>query len=167
MSLALGIEEWRPAFGVPGYSVSSLGRVRNETTRRVRKLPPNDKGYVHLSVGSGRNRKNFSVHRVVASSFLGNDGGLEVNHLNGDKSDNRVFNLEWCTRSENVRHSHRRLCRKPVRKGDFHALTRVSDEEVAFVRSRVANGESQKDVAKAMGVSRAWVSLVVNGKRRS
>jgi hypothetical protein len=101
-------EPWLPVAEYPLYEVSNSGRVRNVHTERILKPAPNSKGYlcVLLYQGSKRNRRSFLVHRLVAQAFLPNPSNLpQVNHLNGQKRDNRVLNLEWCTQSHNMRHA--------------------------------------------------------------
>ncbi|WP_435607677.1 NUMOD4 domain-containing protein [Pseudomonas knackmussii] len=105
-------EEWRPVVGFEGhYSVSSLGRLRSDKTGKYLSLNSlMASGYVKASLHKDGVREQTSVHRVVAKAFLDNPEGLyEVNHLNGDKTDNRVINLAWCSRSENVDHGYYQL----------------------------------------------------------
>ena len=111
-------EEWK-CFSVDGlnYYVSSYGRIKNERRTiidspcngivRHRTYSPKimkgviDKyGYVKIDL----KHHIFAVHRLVCKYFLG-DSNLEVNHKNGDKTDNRLENLEYCTRTENMRHA--------------------------------------------------------------
>lgn len=112
-------ENWKPIKKFEKlYLISDLGRVKslsrtvlhnnNKTTTVERILKANDNGngykYVDLSYKGVRTRAY--VHRLVAEHFIRNPYGKpEVNHLNGDKSDNRLKNLEWVTRAENEAHS--------------------------------------------------------------
>lgn len=121
------VETWKPVAGYEGlYEVSDLGRVRSldrnvvktyRGNRRVaclvkgkmRKPSRCTHGYLSLTLPGGR----FLVHRLVASAFCdGYAAGLDVNHKNGVRDDNRACNLEWVTRSENHAHSYRELQRK-------------------------------------------------------
>lgn len=100
-------EVWRDIPGYEGlYEVSSAGRVRN-LARGGRLLKPwkHPAGYVCVTLCAEIHDKRL-VHRLVADVFLSNaDRKPQVNHINGDKTDNRVENLEWCTGAENSRHS--------------------------------------------------------------
>lgn len=102
----------------PGYIVSEFGDVYSVNynhTGILKKLSPckNHKGY--LQVHLWKNNKGYSktVHRLVAEAFLPNINNLpEINHINGDKTDNCVKNLEWISSSDNLLHSYRVLGRK-------------------------------------------------------
>ena len=103
----LNSEIWKDVVGFEGvYQVSDLGRVRN-SRGMIMKFFTNNSGYfcIKLSVGNGKT-KGFLAHRLVAAAFLGEpEGNLVVNHINFDRLDNRLSNLEWCSTSENLEHS--------------------------------------------------------------
>lgn len=87
------------------YSISNMGRVKNNKTGKLKCLDKNRVGYLRVTL-EGRQRK--FVHRLVAEYFV--DGYFEnavVNHKDLDKLNNRFDNLEWVTRSENSKHAHK------------------------------------------------------------
>ena len=89
------MEVWKAIPGAEGYTVSSMGRVAHSGA--ILGTFVRGAGYMGVRV----NKRNRYVHRLVAEAFLAGEG--QVDHLNGDKSDNRLVNLEWVTASENSR----------------------------------------------------------------
>lgn len=100
-------KEWRPVVGYEGpYEVSSDGDVRNVKTGREIKPCIDNIGYLRVSLSNGMIRKHCKVHRLVAMAFIKNPEAKEqVNHKDGVKINNNLENLEWATRSENIRHA--------------------------------------------------------------
>lgn len=98
------------------YQVSSEGRVKSLAgdrevngriyhIRRDRILESQYGEYPFVVLSKNNITKQYLVHRLVLTSFFGSGDGLQVNHKNGIKSDNRLENLEWCTAKENIRHA--------------------------------------------------------------
>lgn len=114
------IEKWKNIENFDNYQVSNLGNVRNlnfNKTGKVKLLKQKtDKdGYSEIILCKNSKYKTFKVHRLVAINFVdNNDDKPQVNHINGNKSDNNVNNLEWVTASENLKHKHRHLKHKAV-----------------------------------------------------
>lgn len=136
------------------YEVSNTGRVRRSRAEkrthvgRERALCTNRAGYKHFVASVGGRYLDVSVHKAVAWAFLGPpaESQTQVNHKNGVKTDNRVDNLEWCTRRENVDHARRAgLCHdeKPVlqfdKSGIFIAEYPSIHAAAAAVGGRAAN----------------------------
>lgn len=113
-------EVWKDIKGYEGlYQVSNLGRIKSlsryvdvregvkiHINERVKPHYINKKGYCQIGLCKDGIRKGFLVHRLVADAFIQNPQNKRtVNHINCDKSDNRIENLEWATYSENIRHA--------------------------------------------------------------
>jgi hypothetical protein len=97
------VEEWKAVADYPKYEVSTLGRIRNAKKDRIRTPDMNSKGYARLRLVKDGKILRFFVHRLVAHAFLTNPDGKEmVDHINGNHKDNRLCNLRWTTRSENM-----------------------------------------------------------------
>lgn len=101
------MEIWKDVDGYDGqYQVSNLGNVINRQRNKLMKLD-NSSPYSRVPL---RGSKKMLVHRLVAKAFIPNpENKAEVNHINGIKTDNRVKNLEWNTKSENQFHANRVL----------------------------------------------------------
>lgn len=105
-------EIWKDIAGYEGrYQVSNFGNVksldyaRSKGPRRIKQTYTKDK-YLKVDLHKDGHKKTIAVHRLVCEAFVSKvEGRGEVNHINGDKEDNRAKNLEWVTHLENVRHS--------------------------------------------------------------
>lgn len=114
------IEEWRVVADFEGlYEISSFGRVKSlEKTvcgpgniglmtlkEKILKGSKTPRGYPQITLCSQGKRVTYYIHRLVASAFIPNpESKKQVNHINANKLDNNVINLEWCTPGENLRH---------------------------------------------------------------
>ena len=110
------MEIWLPIKNFPKYDVSSNGRIKNVITGKILKPGRNPKGYLLITLYKNGKPHIKKIHRLVADAFYdGEHEGLEVNHIDGDKTNNCIWNLEWCTGSENIKHSYELGLRKPPR----------------------------------------------------
>ena len=117
-------EIWKDIKGYEGlYQVSNLGRVKSlekidfsghKRKCKILKLALNRYGYAYLTLSKNGNKKAYTVHRLVAESFIPNPNKLPfVNHKDENKSNNRVKNLEWCTHEYNINYG---TCRERMSK---------------------------------------------------
>jgi HNH endonuclease/NUMOD4 motif len=169
----MNTEIWKPILGFEiRYEVSSFGRVKSlghtthDTLGRTRFrndviLVPIERsgGYVAVHLGNNtHSRKIYSIHRLVAQTFIPNPNNKnQVNHLDGDKKNNRIENLEWSTCQENHVHSWDTL-------GKGHALAKLSREKVSEICQR--RTENAKDLAKEYRVTFSQVYRIWKGKHR-
>lgn len=100
---------WKDIIGYEGlYEVSDTGRVRNKITQRVFRCSLGTTGYHQVHLRKNSKPRTYLVHRLVAQAFLINENKLpQVNHVDEDKSNNDVSNLEWCTPKQNANHGTR------------------------------------------------------------
>lgn len=112
------MEEWREILGNTEYEVSNLGRVRRKLKKdgSCLKQSPNSRGYLRVNIKSnseGRHMNKF-VHRLVGIAFIPNPLNKEdINHIDGNKLNNNLENLEWATRQENIIHAWETGLSKP------------------------------------------------------
>lgn len=163
-------EEWRPVVGFPAYEVSNLGRLRRVVGSATSSAGPRAErgtkgGYINacLSDGSGRKYQR-GVHALVCEAFIGpRQKGIHVNHIDGNKKNNRLTNLEYVTPAENNRHANRTGL-NPVECEDNPAA-KLTNEQVIELRRRYSDEhKSLSELARAFGVSKTSVCDIVQGK---
>lgn len=109
-------ETWKTIEEFPIYEINKYGDIRNRRTLHVKKPRIDDWGYLQVSLNKGVHGRCHSktVHRLVAKTFIeGDHSGLQVNHIDGNKLNNHVSNLEFVTGSQNVQHAYDNGFRKP------------------------------------------------------
>lgn len=99
-------EIWRECKEFPSYEVSSEGKIRSKSHKKNLKPWPSN-GYMYVSISLKKTRITKLVHRLVAKEFVDGNHSLEVNHKDGNKSNNHPSNLEWVTVRENKLHAYR------------------------------------------------------------
>lgn len=106
------IERWKDVGGYEGlYKISNLGRVKGK--HRIKSQQDNGKGYLIVHLNKNGKSRWYLVHRLVAKAFIENpENKPTVNHIDGNRKNNKVNNLEWATYSENNLHSYRSNGRK-------------------------------------------------------
>lgn len=150
-------EVWKDIIGYEGlYQVSNFGNVKslgNNFTRKERllKLSPQSKGYLTVVLQKNGKRKTTLVHRLVAEYFIPNlDKKLQVNHINGIKTDNRVENLEWVSHRENLDHA---IKNNLTLKGEENPNSKLKDVDVIKIHSLLQKGVTTKELSESYNVS--------------
>lgn len=179
----LMFEQWVDIKGYEDYQVSEFGSVRRKE-RQVRSVVPQHKGFRILRekmcaiTDNGRGyklvsfkinglRKNHYVHRLVAENFLQNPNNLsQVNHIDGNKANNAVWNLEWVTNQQNRDHATRNGL---IAYGESNGLAKMTLNQVKeikeiFKKNPLAN---KTHIGKHYGVSCTAIIKILKGQRWS
>lgn len=117
-------EEWKDIQGYENYyQISNLGKIKSKYYSRIRGYILNQGGYCVAQLCVKGKRKGFALHRLVAKHFIPNPLNLpEVNHLDFNKENNRIDNLEWCTSKDNTLHKKiNGRCKGGAPKGNSNA----------------------------------------------
>jgi len=114
------------------YSVSSKGEVRNDKTNRILKGDLNRKGYRRVIVSG----KRYFIHRLVAIVYIPNPNNYpQVNHKDGNKLNNAVYNLEWCTNDYNNKHARANgLIINKTPPGEDHFRAKLKESEAVYIK---------------------------------
>ena len=146
--------------GFEKYEVSNLGRVRNIESGRTLKPRPNKEGYLRHCLYKNNKKKELSLHRIIATAFIDNPGKKpQVNHIDENKTNNDLSNLEWCTERENAIHGTRmkRIAEK------------LSKKVIQLdLNDNVLNEfESMNQAERETGIDESSISRCCNGERKS
>ena len=172
-------EVWKPTVGQPGYEVSSYGRIRSfKGAVRGRILNPRlDDGYRRLVLMQQGKRKDFHVHVLVALAFLGDPPAPKyniylrkyipyvVNHKDGNRQNNHLWNLKWVTPSEDKLHSYHVLGNTVGGwgKGSRHSTAKLTESDVLDIRHDIKYKKAtQLELALKLDVTRRTINQIVN-----
>lgn len=163
---------WKEIEGYEGlYRVGTNGQVKSmermvdngrggkmKIQEKILKPTPDGHGYLQVNLSKDGKEKKHKVHRLVGETFLENFENKEtINHMDGNKENNNMWNLFWATNKENIAHAH---------ENGLGAGKHLSDEEAETVRSMYqAGGITKKELADQFGVSQKTISNVIHRKR--
>lgn len=166
-------EMWKP---IPGYeeyyAVSNLGRVMRTKDGKfaghagfILKPDLRRDGYLQVRLCVAGQHKSFKVHKLVMLAFVGErPAGYDVNHKSANKTDNRLSNLEYCSKQQN-RHHAIELNLMISLKGEGNIKARLTQSQVDEIRRRyAAGGITQKQLGEIFGVRNTQVSRIVRGE---
>jgi hypothetical protein len=154
---------------IPGhedYEVDTNGRVWSFKSgiKTEKKLSFRANGYLSVGLSTNGKFKNCLVHRLIMLTFCG-ESNLQVNHIDGDKTNNNLTNLEYCTASENIRHAIETGLNN--NKGESHGRSKLTKKDVMEIKTELLNyvrGMSD-DLARKYGVSYYTITSIKGGKR--
>lgn len=140
-----------------GYYVDSFGNIYGKRGN-ILKVQVNEKGYLRLSVNYDKKKHTKFVHRMVAETFIPNPFNLpEVNHLNGDKKDNRIDNLEWVSTKENKQHA---MVVLEQGYGENHSKATLNNNQVIEVCEMLEQGYRVVDIVRKTKISKDKISSI-------
>lgn len=151
----------------PNYLVTNFGRIYSLNTNRFLKQHKNRGGYFSVNMCiAGLKPRNARVHRLVARAFLEEmpEDKPDVNHIDGNKENNRIENLEWSNKSLNGFHAHKlglNVCNP--QKGSKHGMARLSDEDIKTIRE-LKKTETNKQIASRYNISTTHVWRIVTNR---
>ena len=161
------IETWRPESKGRAYEVSDAGRVRRSrggqgaTAGRVLR-PLVQRGYFAVTLGDQGVQEHCYVHLLVSSAFLGpRPEGMEVNHRDGNKLNNHVWNLEYVSHLGNARHAKDRGLWTP-HYGEDNGKHKLTVEQVKQIREDYLSGETQTSIAIRFKIQQPAVWKIVS-----
>ena len=138
-------EIWKPIPKYENYKVSNLGNIKNVNYRGTGKTKiikgHKINGYVYIALRKNNKTKMFLLHRLVAQLFIPNiDNKPCINHIDCNRQNNMVNNLEWCTQKENIQYMDK-LKRRVANK-------KLNEEEVKIIKEKKKQGYLYKDIWK-------------------
>ncbi len=173
-------ERWKPIPSTGGiYEASTHGRIRSVTRvvatknrwgdcnkisygRTLQQTINKSTGYPSVSLSIDRKRFYPNVHRLIAEAFLGAcPHGKEVNHIDGNKTNNSIENLEYITRSENLGHAYRLGLASPPR-GEKCGTSKLNEMQVRIIRRCYALSISQGSLSRLFNISRRQIRKILS-----
>lgn len=165
----LSNEIWKDIKEYEGlYQISNFGRVRNRNNkllkiRYVGKKPYTPSACVILSKNSVA--KTWILHRLLGMYFLEcppNYKELQINHIDGNRLNNKLSNLEWCTASENQKHAFKMGLQS--NKGEKNSRAKLTQSDVDEIRAMVSQGVSSRFIASKFNTNQSYVRHIVTYK---
>ena len=164
------VEVWKPIMGYEGlYEVSNLGRVKSfakDKNGKIMSPCDNSKGYKYVTLGRGSKHKYY-IHRLVALHFIPNpENKPEIDHINGNPSDNRVENLRWATKLENMNNpiTNKRMSDK---KKGCEGNNKTSVIQFDLEGNLIKKWDKIKDAVEATDTNRTSIISCANGRYKT
>lgn len=169
-------EIWKSVIGYENlYEVSNLGGVRSLSSNKVLKQSSDKGGYLRVNLYNNQVCKTFKVHRLVGSAFIKEEPNKTlIDHINGNRNDNKVENLRWCSNKENHNFSLTKATRKElsdnnVKKYGSHGFIKASRKVIQCSKNGIELKiwNSIKEASEVLGITKHNIFRVCNGQRIS
>jgi hypothetical protein len=147
------------------YKINDIGDVYSVRTKKILK-PKKCSGYLMVCLSVNNKKDQQLVHRLVAQTFIDNpDNKKTVNHIDGNKMNNSLSNLEWSTQSENSKHAFRNGLNKSSDKTGYkNPNVKLTKEIIENVQSLISKGVKMKVIASLNNISQVTVQRIKYGK---
>lgn len=156
-------EQWKEIKGFPKYQISTLGNVKSLTVKKNGDLlvpQINHKGYYSVLLYKNGKPHSKKIHRLVAETFLPNPNNKpQVNHIDGNKLNNIISNLEWCTNSENQIHAYKNNLEVPAIKRKVNQYDLKGNYIKTF--------EYIRNASKELNIDESSIAKCCRNKRKS
>ena len=155
-----------PVDGFENFLISKSGRLFKKLKKRIKeiKLFRDHDGYLVTAVQNNKKRISIKVHRIVAAAFLDiNISGKEINHIDGNKENNDVSNLEIVSRQDNILHALR--TKLIDNRGSLNGNAKLDEEKVLTIKTLIHSGWKNKDICKTFDVAPHTISQIRHGTR--
>jgi hypothetical protein len=146
------------------YLIGTNGLVYRQTKKGLKALKGTVRtnGYLTVTIATNGKRKDFFIHRLVAENFLENPDSLPVvNHKDGNKTNNNVSNLEWCTYKRNTQHA---LETGLMKTGEEHPRAKLTEAQVKAIKEAIEKGVPCLKLAKIYNVASSTIDRIKRGK---
>jgi hypothetical protein len=145
------------------YEISKNGIIRNLNNKKIKSQYVSDSGYYMVTFSYDNKSKPQRVHRLIASTFIENPNNYRfINHIDGNKLNNSISNLEWCTHSHNMKHAFDTGLINNT--GIKNGMSKLTKENVIQIKVMLKNGFSQQKIADKFKVSRSCILKINLGK---
>lgn len=173
-------EQWKDIPDFEGlYQASSFGRIRcldrvinckngKTLSCRGRVMQPviDHQGYQRIGLSKQCKHYSFKIHKLIMLAFVGerDNPKIQVNHIDCDKANNNLFNLEYCTRSHNIRHAFSNGLHASRPTGESHHQAKLKNAEVQAIREKRSLGKMIKELALEYMVSESAINRILSGR---